>query len=182
MELSQEDAHFVWRRKKHTPSYRKGGAGSELSLLSHCMVWLNFHCSEKEDAYVFQHGACHYYMHNARTEKEGLGTRWLALVYTSQSCLQWSPLFNIPCSERWYGLLFSQTSNSKKANLVLCVLYPNAELPWLGQMSYLGSKTQDVGDPRVQTDIYRFPVGPSHLPSFHTPSNLFWAKESVLQV
>lgn len=81
--------------------------------------------------------------------------------------------------------MFSQTSTSKKANLVLCVLYPNSDLPWLGQMAYLGPKTTDITDPRIQSTTNGpnlFPVGPSHLPSFHTPSNLLWAKESVLQV
>lgn len=83
-------------------------------------------------------------------------------------------------------MLFSQTSNSKKANLVLCVLYPNMELPWLGQLAYLGPKSSDVTDPRIQaptnSEISPFPVVPSHLPSFHSPSSLLWAKEAVLQV
>ena len=82
-------------------------------------------------------------------------------------------------------MLYSQTSSTKKANLVLCVLYPNTELPWLGQITYLGPKTTDIGDPRIQTatsKVSPFPVGPAHLPSFHSPSTLLWAKESVLQV
>ena len=96
---------------------------------------------------------------------------------------------SVSCSEKWYGLLFSQSSSSKKANLVLCVLYPDSELPWLGQMAYLGPKTKADGssaDPRLQggstSEANPFPVGPTHLPSFHTPSNLLWAKEAVLQV
>ena len=97
-----------------------------------------------------------------------------------------SSLTSLSLREEWYGFLFSQTSASKKANLVLCVLYPKADLPWLGKMNYLGPKTTEVGDPRVQSSVAvetsQFPVGPSHLPSFHTPSNLFWVKESVLQV
>lgn len=98
-----------------------------------------------------------------------------------------SHMIFLPCSESWYGFLFSQTSTSKKANLVLCVLYPNMELPWLGKMTYLGPKphTLDISDPRMQpaaAEASRFPVEPPHLPSFHTPSNLFWAKEAVLQV
>lgn len=94
--------------------------------------------------------------------------------------------------EKWYGLLFSQTSASKKANLVLCVLYPNSDVPWLGQTVYLEpKKTADIADPRMQPgsgaaaaggEGKSFPVGPSHPPSFHTPSNLLWAKETVLQV
>lgn len=98
-------------------------------------------------------------------------------------------IVSVSCSEKWYGLLFSQSSSSKKANLVLCVLYPNSELPWLGQMAYLGPKTKADGsssaDPRLQgssSETNPFPVAPMHLPSFHTPSNLLWAKEAVLQV
>ena len=103
-----------------------------------------------------------------------------------------SSLLSVSCREKWYGLLFSQSSSTKKANLVLCVLYPNSDLPWLGQMAYLGPKAKADGsstggsvDPRLQganSDANPFPVGPSHLPSFHTPSNLLWAKEPVLQV
>lgn len=67
----------------------------------------------------------------------------------------------------------------------MCVLYPNTDLPWLGKMAYLGPKVADVSDPRVQSatnEANPFPVGPAHLPSFHSPSTLLWAKESVLQV
>jgi len=87
--------------------------------------------------------------------------------------------------EKWYGLLFSQTASSRKANLVLCVLYPGSELPWLGHLEYLGPK-EVMGDPRVvksaTADTQGFPVGPLHLPSFHAPSTLLWVKEAVLQV
>ena len=88
--------------------------------------------------------------------------------------------------EKWYGLLFSQLFNSKKSNLVLCVFYPNSEIPWLGPIPYLGTKQPTVmTDPRVaqQTtpgDI--FPIGPPRPPSFSSPNNLLWAKETVLQV
>ncbi len=89
------------------------------------------------------------------------------------------------CREKWYGLLFSQTASSRKANLVLCVLYPGSELPWLGQLEYLGPKVV-IDDPRVvkpgTADTLGFPVGTLHLPSFHSPSSLLWVKEPVLQV
>lgn len=105
------------------------------------------------------------------------------LLHGSLKCESKSALVKL--GEHWYGFLFSQTSASKKANLVLCVLYPNTELPWLGRTVYLGPKVPEPGgDPRIQTattDVNWFPVEPAHLPSFHTPSNLFWAKESVLQ-
>lgn len=105
------------------------------------------------------------------------------LLHGSLKCESKTALVRL--GEEWYGFLFSQTSASKKANLVLCVLYPKADLPWLGKMKYLGPKSPEVGDPRVQSSVAvetsQFPVGPSHLPSFHTPSNLFWVKESVLQ-
>lgn len=88
--------------------------------------------------------------------------------------------------EKWYGLLFSQLFNSKKSNLVLCVFYPNSEVPWLGPISYLGTKQPAVmADPRVAqqtTPGDMFPVGPPRPPSFSSPTNLLWAKETVLQV
>ena len=89
--------------------------------------------------------------------------------------------------EKWYGLLFSQLFNSKKSNLVLCVFYPNSEVPWLGPISYLGTKQPAVmADPRVAqqqtTPGDLFPVGPPRPPSFSSPTNLLWAKETVLQV
>jgi hypothetical protein len=88
--------------------------------------------------------------------------------------------------EKWYGLLFSQLFNSKKSNLVLCVFYPNSEVPWLGPISYLGTKQPAVmADPRVAqqtTPGDLFPIGPPRPPSFSSPSNLLWAKETVLQV
>ena len=69
----------------------------------------------------------------------------------------------------------------RKLTLVLCVLYPDSDLPWLGQTAYLGPKGTDVSDPRMH-EANPYPVEPAHPPSFHTPSNLLWAKESVLQV
>ncbi len=89
------------------------------------------------------------------------------------------------CSDDWYGLLFSQTSTAKKSNLVLCVFHPSSDLPWLGPFPYLGPKTAAASDPRQtkpQTTDKSFPVIPSHLPSYHTPSNMLWAKEALLQV
>ena len=89
--------------------------------------------------------------------------------------------------EKWYGLLFSQLFNSKKSNLVLCVFYPNSEVPWLGPIPYLGTKQPAVmADPRVAPQTTTpgdlFPIGPPRPPSFSSPNNLLWAKETVLQV
>ena len=87
--------------------------------------------------------------------------------------------------DKWYGLLFSQMFNAKKSNLVLCVLYPNSDVPWLGPIQYLGTKQPTLtADPRVaqQTPGDLFPVGPPRPPSFSSPNNLLWAKETVLQV
>ena len=91
--------------------------------------------------------------------------------------------------DKWYGLLVSQLFNSKKSNLVLCVFYPNSEVPWLGPIPYLGTKqptTTVMADPRVAPQPSQtgdlFPVGPPRPPSFNSPANLLWAKETVLQV
>ena len=66
------------------------------------------------------------------------------------------------------------------------MFYPDADIPWLGPFDYLGPKTVAVFDPRTQqqrdSENAPFPVTPSHFPSFHTPGNLLWAKESLLQV
>ena len=91
--------------------------------------------------------------------------------------------------EKWYGLLFSQLFNSKKSNLVLCVFYPNSDVPWLGPIQYLGTNqpTTVMSDPRVAQQTQSqpgdlFPIGPPRPPSFSSPSDLLWAKETVLQV
>ena len=89
--------------------------------------------------------------------------------------------------EKWYGLLFSQLFNSKKSNLVLCVFYPNSDVPWLGPIQYLGTNqpTTVMSDPRVAQQTQPgdlFPIGPPRPPSFSSPSDLLWAKETVLQV
>lgn len=109
------------------------------------------------------------------------------IMYLTHACNYLLPLLQYvhTYSEDWYGLLYSQTSNSKKANLVLCVFYPNSDIPWLGPFLYLGPKPSTITDPRMahlQPDKPSFPVTPSHLPSFHSPSNLLWAKETLLQV
>ena len=97
-----------------------------------------------------------------------------------------------PPREKWYGALFSQTSSTKKSNLVLTVYYPDSDVPWLGQFSYLGPKSfTNVTDPRrgavgpVQpsdSEKNLFPVVPPRHPSFQNPSSLLWASEAVLQV
>ena len=84
--------------------------------------------------------------------------------------------------EKWFGLLFSQTSSSKKSNMVLSVLYPDADIPWLGPFLYLGSKPTNV-DPRItQNEKDSFPVVPPRPLSFQTRASLIWPKESGLQV
>ena len=86
-------------------------------------------------------------------------------------------------SDNWFGLLFSQTSSSKKSNLILAVFYPDSEIPWLGLLSYLGPKPTHT-DPRITSasDKDPFPVPPPRAPSFQTPNVLLWASETVLQV
>ncbi len=100
----------------------------------------------------------------------------------------------LPHREQWYGILFSQTSTTKKSNLLLAVFYPNSDIPWLGPFSYLGPKpVAGVADPRraagvppvvpaLEQEKALFPVLPPRHPSFQTPSTLLWASESVLQV
>ena len=92
-------------------------------------------------------------------------------------------LFTI-CRDDWYGLLFSQTSSSKKANLVLGVFYPRASLSWLGQFQYLGNRPENAVDPRLQSEekAPMFPLPPPRPHSFQSPNNFFWAEEGVLQV
>lgn len=95
--------------------------------------------------------------------------------------------------EHWYGILYSQTSSTKKSNLLLSVLYRNADVPWLGPFSYLGPRpVTGVTDPRraagappsvpLEQEKNPFPVPPPRLPSFQTPNSLLWASEMVLQV
>ena len=86
-------------------------------------------------------------------------------------------------SDHWFGLLFSQTSPSKKSNLILTIFYPDSEIPWLGLLSYLGPKPTHT-DPRVSSasDKDPFPVHPVRSPSFQNPNILLWGSEAVLQV
>ena len=88
------------------------------------------------------------------------------------------------CRDDWYGLLFSQTSSSKKANLVLGVFYPRTSLSWLGQFHYLGNRPENAVDPRLQSEekAPMFPLPPPRPHSYQSPNNFFWAEEGVLQV
>ena len=90
------------------------------------------------------------------------------------------------CSEDWYGVLFSQTASSKKSNLVLGVFYPGTSLSWLGQFKYLGNRSENAVDPRLQQQPEEkgaaFPLPPPRPLSFQSPNNFFWADEGVLQV
>ena len=92
--------------------------------------------------------------------------------------------FIIFFSEDWYGLLSSASASSKKSNLILTVLFPGDNIPWFGQMSYLGSKTHSGSDPRLSdppSSKNPYPVSVPHFMSYQAPSNLFWAKEPGLQ-
>ena len=83
--------------------------------------------------------------------------------------------------EDWFGFLYSFTSTTKKANLVLSVLFPNAELSWLGPFKYLGPKAS-TSDPRGSKSASPFPVSTPHTLSYQTqPGQLCWAKDSCLQ-
>lgn len=83
--------------------------------------------------------------------------------------------------EDWFGFLYSATSTTKKANLVISVLFPNTELPWLGPFKYLGPKAS-TSDPRGSKSASPFPVSTPHTLSYQAqPGQLCWAKESCLQ-
>lgn len=81
----------------------------------------------------------------------------------------------------WFGLLGSEScQGGRKSNLVLSVLYPGGDVPWLGQLLHLGLVPQPV-DPRSSTSM-AFPVPLSQRLSYQSPSNLVWVSDSVLQV
>lgn len=84
-------------------------------------------------------------------------------------------------SKDWFGLLGSEScQGGRKSNLVLSVLYPGGDVPWLGQLSHLGFMPQAV-DPRSSSSM-GFPVSLSNRLSYQSPSNLVWVSDSVLQV
>ena len=84
-------------------------------------------------------------------------------------------------SKDWFGLLGSEScQGGRKSNLLLSVLYPGGDIPWLGQLSHLGLIPQPV-DPRSSSSM-GFPVSLSQRLSYQSPSNLSWVSDSVLQV
>lgn len=76
----------------------------------------------------------------------------------------------------------SAAASSKKSNLILTVLFPDAEVPWLGQIRHLGPKSSG-SDPRLLESGKKdhFPVSVPHMLSYQAPTTLFWAKEAGLQ-
>lgn len=81
----------------------------------------------------------------------------------------------------WFGLIGSEScQGGRKSNLVLSVLCPGEDIPWLGQLSHLGLVPQAV-DPRSSNSM-GFPVSLSQRLSYQTPANLVWVSDSVLQV
>ena len=85
-------------------------------------------------------------------------------------------------SDNWFGLLSSAAASSKKSNLILTVFFPDADIPWLGSLSYLGPKIIGT-DPRLTEANNKslFPVSVPHTMSYQAQSNLYWAKEGGLQ-
>lgn len=83
-------------------------------------------------------------------------------------------------SDNWFGLLSSAAVSSKKSNLILAVLFPDTDIPWLGSISYLGPKLLGT-DPRLNEAKSYYPVSVPRAMSYQTQSNLYWAKEGGLQ-
>ena len=69
--------------------------------------------------------------------------------------------------------------------MILTVLFPEAKLPWLGPLRYLGPKPPNP-DPRMTDSGNRgnkdqFPLSVSHTLSYQSPAHFFWAKEGGIQ-
>ena len=69
----------------------------------------------------------------------------------------------------------SEGKNSKRSNLILSVFHPGQQIPWLGDIDYLGMKD-------TSKEYEDFPVGPPRTLSFQNASNLSWAGDNVIQV
>ena len=82
-----------------------------------------------------------------------------------------------PHRHDWFGLLYSgsEGKNTKKANLIISVLHPGADIPWLGSFDHLGLDTPSG-------DTEAFPIAPPRNLSFQSTANLSWISDSVLQV
>jgi hypothetical protein len=76
----------------------------------------------------------------------------------------------------WFGLLYSgsEGKNTKKANLIISILHPGADIPWLGSFDHLGLDTPTG-------DTESFPIAPPRNLSFQNTANLSWISDSVLQ-
>lgn len=84
-------------------------------------------------------------------------------------------------SKDWFGIIYSWADSKKKSNLMLTVLEPGSNVvPWLGDLNYLGSLQDFMGNNPEDEPAPQFPVRPVDKRSY-SQNCVVWIRQAGLQ-